>query len=200
MEWSVLDGMFRLREEIFFQKLGWEVSSNGGLEQDNFDDLDPVYLIARNTKRRVSGCTRLMPTMGPYMLRDVFPELLQGEDAPADETTWELSRFTASPDRDNIQAGIGEVSLELMRSAVTFAEENGIKRYVAVTSASMERMLKRLGLPMRRLGEGKALRIGKVSTVACYIPIDGRTRAALMMPSRPEAQLREQEALLREVA
>lgn len=186
MEWSMLDGMFRLREEVFFQRLGWEVSSTAGLERDHFDELDPVYLVARGSNRKVTGCTRIMPTVGPYMLRDVFPELLQGEDAPAQEDTWELSRFTASPDADNPQAGVGEVSLELMRSAVTFAEQNGIRRYVAVTSAAMERMLRRLGLPMRRLGEGRVMQIGKVRTVACYIPIDGRTRAALMMPSRTE--------------
>lgn len=182
---QALDGMFRLRDETFHKRLGWEVSSQGGLERDGFDELDPVYLIARSGERRVQGCMRLLPTLGPYMLRDVFPQLLQGETLPADAHTWELSRFTASADRDNPQAGIGSVSLDLMRSAVTFAEAHGIKRYVAVTSASVERMLRRLGLPLRRLGAGKAVWVGKVRTVACEIPIDARTRAALFAQPTP---------------
>jgi len=183
MDWASLDGMFRLRDEVFHKRLGWDVLSQGGLERDKFDDMDPVYLIARANERRVDGCTRLLPTTGPYMLSDVFPQLLQGEDAPQDAFTWELSRFTANADRNNPQAGIGDISLGLMRTAVEYAENHGITRYVAVTSAAMERMLRGIGMPTRRLGEGKAIRIGKVLTVACYIPIDGRTRAALAMES-----------------
>ena len=155
MEWAMLDGMFRLRDEIFHKRLGWDVASHSGLERDMYDDMDPVYLIARLNERRVGGCTRLLPTTGPYMLRDVFPELLQGEEAPADDHTWELSRFTANADKNNPQASIGEISLNLMRSAVEYAEANNINRYVAVASAAMERMLKRIGMPMRRLDEGK---------------------------------------------
>ena len=96
MDWASLDGMFRLRDEVFHKRLGWDVLSQGGLERDKFDDMDPVYLIARANERRVDGCTRLLPTTGPYMLSDVFPQLLQGEDAPQDAFTWELSRFTAN--------------------------------------------------------------------------------------------------------
>ena len=178
-EWDLLDGMFRLRDEIFHKRLGWEVTSHNGLERDGFDDLKPVYLIARGEHRKVAGCARILPTMGPYMLKDVFPELLDGESAPQDERTWELSRFTANADKTNPQAGVGAISLGLMQEAVLFADENNIERYVAVTSVAMERMLKRLGLPMTRLGNGKARWIGKVLTVACEIPIDDRTRNAL---------------------
>ena len=181
MDWASLDGMFRLRDEVFISSLAQDVLSQGGLERDKFDDMDPVYLIARANERRVDGCT--ITTYNWTMLSDVFPQLLQGEDAPRDAFTWELSRFTANADRNNPQAGIGDISLGLMRTAVEYAENHRITRYVAVTSAAMERMLRGIGMPTRRLGEGKAIRIGKVLTVACYIPIDGRTRAALAMES-----------------
>ncbi|MEM7404916.1 MAG: acyl-homoserine-lactone synthase [Pseudomonadota bacterium] len=179
VDWDLLDGMFRLRDEVFHKRLGWQVNSNNGLERDTFDELNPVYLIARAEGRRVRGCTRILPTTGPYMLKDVFADLLDGESAPQDDATWELSRFTADPDRSNPQASVGAISLGLMREAVIFADENDIERYVAVTSVAMERMLKRVGLPMIRLGSGKARWIGKVLTVACEIPIDDRTRVAL---------------------
>ena len=188
-DWDLLDGMFRLRDEIFHKRLGWEVSSHNGLERDLFDELRPVYLIARGDQRKVNGCARILPTMGPYMLKDVFPELLDGDSAPQDERTWELSRFTANADKSNPQAGVGAISLGLMREAVEFAEEQNIERYVAVTSVAMERMLKRLGLPMTRLGNGKARWIGKVLTVACEIPIDARTRRALFGHAEDEARV-----------
>ncbi|NKC11333.1 MAG: acyl-homoserine-lactone synthase [Gammaproteobacteria bacterium] len=179
MDWHALDGMYRLRDEVFAHRLGWDVRSNNGYERDVFDALNPIYIIARTENKKIRGCTRILPTIGPYMLRNVFQQLLQGEEAPTDENIWELSRFTADGDRDNPQASIGAISVALMRSAVEFAENNGIGRYMAVTSTAMERLLKRLGIPTRRLGEGQAMMIGKVSTVACEIIVDARTRAAL---------------------
>ena len=73
MDWNLLDGMFRLRDEIFQQRLGWQVMSHNGLERDSFDELKPVYLIAKGEGRKVRGCTRILPTTGAYMLKDTFP-------------------------------------------------------------------------------------------------------------------------------
>lgn len=87
-------------------------------------------------------------------MKGISPELLDGEAAPEEDVTWELSRFTANADRSNPQAGVGAITLELMQDAVMFAEENAIKRYVAVTSVAMEIMLEGMGLPMFRLGSG----------------------------------------------
>ena len=92
--------------------------------------------------------------MGPCMLKDVFPELLDGDNVPQDERTWELSRFAAN--KTNPQAGVGAILLALMCKAVELAKEHYVERYVAVASVAMERMLKRLSVPMTRLRSGKA--------------------------------------------
>src|SRR5215469_5126406 len=92
---SQLDGMFRLRHEVFKERLDWEVGTSAGKERDMFDDLDPVYIVCEH-QGEVLGSWRLLPTTGPYMLKDVFPELLYGRQAPQAPDVWEISRFAVS--------------------------------------------------------------------------------------------------------
>jgi len=46
MTFALIDGMFRLRHTVFRERLGWEVASKDSREQDEFDDCDPMYVIA----------------------------------------------------------------------------------------------------------------------------------------------------------
>lgn len=179
-------GMFRLRAEVFSQRLGWDVQlTDGGLEIDPFDQVDTArYIIARDPLGRVDACWRLLPTLGPNMLRDVFPELLHGQPAPAAADVWELSRFAVAADRVGAsdsagthQIGFGELSVALMAQSTRFAQAHGIARYVTVTTAAIERMLRKQGVNVHRLGP--PLRIGQVLTVACFIEIDDITLRAL---------------------
>ena len=173
---EVLDGMFRFRHQVFHDRLGWEVNSVDGREIDGVDELTPVYMVARNRVGAVAGCWRLLPTTGPYMLRNTFPELLQDEPAPAADDIWELSRFAAeSPDDGDLaQASVSPVTFVMFQAMVDYALNNGIRQYVTVTSVALERLLRRMGMPVSRFGDGKARRIGKVLTVACRIEINAQ--------------------------
>ena len=91
------DGMYCLRHRVFKERLGWSVTSIEGREHDKYDDLRPVYLLCRNEHDEVEGCWRLLPTTGPYLLKDVFGELLHGHPAPQDTRIWEISRFAIQP-------------------------------------------------------------------------------------------------------
>jgi acyl homoserine lactone synthase len=180
------DGMFRLRCEVFRERLGWEVQvTEDGREIDRFDDLPEAhYIIARTPDQRVDACWRVLPTLGPNMLRDVFPELMHGQPAPAAADVWELSRFAlathrlaADEDAGNPQIGFGELSVALMAESTRFADANGIARFVTVTTAAIERMLRKQGVNVYRAGP--PVRIGNVLTLACFIEIDDMTRRAL---------------------
>jgi acyl homoserine lactone synthase len=172
--------MFAFRHRIFHDRLGWDVTSDHGLEYDHFDRLDPVYLLARDEQLQVEGCWRILPTTGPYMLRDTFPQLLGDTPAPCAADVWELSRFAVEPgDGGCSQARLNQVALDLMRRAYEFAMEHRIRHYVTVTSVALERLMKAGGVPLVRLGDGRAQRIGKVLTVACWIAIDEPLRQAL---------------------
>ena len=173
--------MFRFRHKVFRERLGWEVESRNGLEIDRFDDLDPVYMVSHNDRKEIMGSWRLLPTMGPYMLKDTFPQLLCGEAAPQDPSIWEVSRFatvTRGP-RDRVQANLGQVTFDMICSLLPFAEEHGIRHYVFVTSVALERLVTRIGLPLRRFGDGQAQRVGKVLSVACWLDVNDQFRQAV---------------------
>jgi acyl homoserine lactone synthase len=178
--------MHRLRAEVFRDRLGWDVHVTAdGLEVDEYDALPSAhYILATSAAGTVDACWRLLPTLGPNMLRDVFPQLLHGQPAPAAADVWELSRFAVASDRlgadesaGTHQIGFGELSVALMAESTRFAQAMGIARYVTVTTAAIERMLKKQGVNVHRLGP--PVRIGSVLTVACFIEIDEMTLRAL---------------------
>ena len=178
---ALLRNMFRLRHRVFRERLDWEVPSHNGLERDEYDDLDPVYIVSLSPDGRANGCARLLPTTACYMLQSTFSSLLRGEPAPKHTHVWELSRFavTAEPTRGQGALGCGETTLLLMQRAYEFAIEHGIRSYVAVTNLAFERLLKKAGLPMRRFGDGVARRVGKNKAVAVWIDINEQCRRAV---------------------
>ena len=177
----LLTNVYRFRAEVFQNRLGWDVKVEDGMEIDEFDAIDPVYFISQSDRNKIQGCTRILPTRGPSMLRDVFPQLLRGELMPEDPCVWEYSRFAVTPDRgvNKSYASSHPVTFNLIRDSMVFACDNGITQYVAVMSVAFERLLKRLGLSMRRFGDGKSTMVGKVRSVACWIHVDSQTLRAL---------------------
>jgi acyl homoserine lactone synthase len=168
--------MYRLRARVFRDRLGWDIPTIAGMEVDGYDALGPHYMLIQEPSGRVRGCWRLMPTEGPNMLRDTFAQLLEGESAPAGRQIWELSRFAI--ESDNEQAfGFADLTTQAIRSAITFADRMGIQRYVTVTTTPIERMLRRTGMEIKRLG--KPQRIGVENAVALDIAMSQQTHTAM---------------------
>jgi hypothetical protein len=91
-----IDAMFRNRAETFSDRLGWEVEVKNGHERDIFDNANPLYLVSVDPDtEEYWGSLRLLPTTGPNMLRDIFPQLLDGEYIES-ATIWESSRICAA--------------------------------------------------------------------------------------------------------
>ena len=182
---DILDSMYRLRSAAFSERLGWDVRSVGGREYDTFDDVDPTYMVVRDRSRPnfALGCWRLLPTTGPYMLRDVFPELLDGAPAPADPRVWEISRYAVTPDAKAARPGLGfgDISIAMWRRLYAFSQDAGIDAFVAVTTTAVERLVARLGLTIERFGPPR--RVGCAQTVAFTLPMDARAETVLGMPA-----------------
>lgn len=173
---AILDSMFRFRYQVFYSKLGWEVSTRDELEKDEYDELNPYYLISID-KGRTNGCWRLLPTCGKYMIQDTFPELLRGESTPAKPNVWELSRFAVSAaDGNNSQIALNQVTFRMMGELIDFADAHNISHYVTAMSVAVERLMKKAGVPMKRFGDGKASRVGKTLSVASWIPVTDELR------------------------
>lgn len=181
LQTDVLENLYRFRTEMFYNRLKWDVNIANGLEKDQYDEVDPVYLFSHNQQHEIQSCARLLPTTGPYMLREVFSHMLQGEAAPQDATVWELSRFAVIPAGSTVQqqATFHPVTFRMMQEAVDFADHNGIQRYVIVTSVALEKLLRRIGISLHRFGQGQPVWIGNVLSVACWIDINDQTRRAV---------------------
>ncbi|WP_332853572.1 acyl-homoserine-lactone synthase [Duganella sp. S19_KUP01_CR8] len=171
-----LRSIYQLRAKVFQGRLGWEVAVLGGMEVDGYDALDPYYMMIRDDTQRFCGCWRLLPTTGPYMLKDTFPELLHGKQAPEDGQVWELSRFAIESGRDS-SFGFAEHAMNAMREVVRFADDNGIVKYVTVTTTAIERLLRHAGIEMTRFGP--PIRVGIEDAVALEIHLGQKTHAAL---------------------
>lgn len=177
--------MYRLRYEVFHERLRWDVTVLDGLEHDRFDDNDSVYMLTTGADDSVSGGWRLRPTTRGYMLRDVFPELLNGHPAPDDPGIWEISRFAVDAPST---ARPGALSLSrsarlLFVDAWKFATQHGISRYVLVTSLALERLLVASGLRLHRFGP--PLRMGRCMAVACWVDLDAHTQRVLFPDTIP---------------
>lgn len=172
--------MYRLRYQVFHERLGWDVQVRDGQESDRFDDPDSVYMIATDADDRVRGSWRVRPTTRPYMLSDVFPQLLNGVEAPRHRHIWEISRFAVDTRNGADTAGfsMGQTALALLRDTVRFAVENHVTQFVLVTTVAVERLIAGTGIVMNRFGP--PLRIGRVMSVACWVDIDAHTRHVML--------------------
>lgn len=166
---ALLDSMFRLRHDIFHARLGWDVRVDDGREHDWFDLMGPRYIVAHDGQSNALGCCRLLPTLGPNMLRDVFPSLLDGAPAPAGADIWEISRFAIDANCGHERFGFGEIPQSMLTGMFRFADGHGIAEIVGVTSAPVERLLRHMGLCVERLGRPR--RIGAVMSLAFRMPV-----------------------------
>lgn len=113
------------------------------------------------------------------MLPSVFPQILQGEKAPVDEKVWEISRFAVRKGTAQSTRGyMNSITLQMIQSFWEFAQQNDISSYVTVTSVACERMLRQLGVTLRRMGEGKVMQVGEERSVALWIEVDQNLKIA----------------------
>lgn len=172
------DGLYEkvanYRHKVFIERLGWQLQTLDGIEQDQFDRVDTVYVVSRDAQGDVSGCARLLPTTQPYLLGDVFPQLLNGMPIPNSPDVWELSRFAAMDFNAKTPHETGQfsspITLALLHEAIAFAAKNGAKRIITVSPVGIERLLKRANVHAHRAGP--PMIIDGHPIFACWIEVD----------------------------
>jgi acyl homoserine lactone synthase len=178
-------GMHRLRGRVFKDRLGWDVSVSDGLEIDQYDTFKPTYLLALE-QNVVVGCVRLLPTTGRNMLADTFPVLLDGSPAPKATTIWESSRFCVDTESAAATAenGLRKATFLLFAAMIEWGQQHNLQAIATVTDLRMERILRRAGWRLDRLGTPR--QIGTTNAVAGLLPIGeealGAIRAAGQIP------------------
>lgn len=168
------------RHSVFVEELGWNLPCENGLERDDFDRDDTIHIVAQDSKGRVCGCARLLPTTKAYLLAEVFPELMNGMPLPRSREVWELSRFsTRSAGSDEVLTK--EMQRErfciLFRALTQEALKQGAERLITFTAMGVERILRNIGIHAHRVGPSRLID-GK-PVLALWLELDSQTRTVL---------------------
>jgi acyl homoserine lactone synthase len=174
---SNLYQMHRLRKSVFKDRLGWDVNVSGELEFDEFDALEPSYLLSMDRYGTLNGCVRLLPTTGPNMLRDIFPSFVTKGAVPRSERVWEASRFAVGKNATAAEAGVSQTTYDLLIGVLKFGLSNGINTIACVVDVRMERILRRAGWQLDRLGPAR--RIGNTIALAGQLDVSAQILRAL---------------------
>lgn len=138
--------MFQDRAAQFHERLNWEVAVDAtGAERDQYDALDPLYVIWQGPDGRHLGSLRLLPTTGRTMLAEHFLSLTNGVDFES-PYIWETTRFCVAPDAP------AHVSAGLMLGAMEAGLWHGLSHTVGVFDARMVRVYRMLGWSPAVLG------------------------------------------------
>ncbi|CCM79654.1 acyl-homoserine-lactone synthase TraI [Rhizobium mesoamericanum] len=165
-EARLLQQHHQLRARVFSARLGWEVDVVDGLESDRFDTLCPTYVLAVSNAGDVSGCARLLPSVGPTMVTNVFPSLLPKEGLNAHAAMVESSRFCVDTTLEEGRGAgsVHEATLTMFAGIIEWCLVNAITEIVTVTDLRFERILGRVGWSLQRIGDPK--RVGVTTAVA----------------------------------
>ncbi len=163
----------RLRHRVFVDRLGWQVPSYRGLEYDQFDTPAATYVVWLDGERLARGAARLIPTTQPYMVKALWPELIDG-DLPQTDQIWEATRFVC--DRNLNSETRRRIVAELICGCQEFGIARGISRYLGVMPVGIFRhVIAAAGCPVTLLGPPK--RMGNHDIVAAYIDVSPKTLA-----------------------
>lgn len=138
--------MFLDRADQFKTRLGWEVTVDAnGEERDEYDALNPLYVIWEKADGTHGGSMRLLPTTGPVMINDHFSHLTDGVHIES-PLIWECTRFCLARDTDpNTAAALMLAGGEVMTGF-------GVKHYAGVFDARMVRIYRLIGSSPEVLG------------------------------------------------
>lgn len=175
MKWASSESLrrevFEFRHRIFVRHLDWDITHYDRLEFDEFDALLPFYMIYRSYENNIRAVWRLLPTTGPYMLRNIFPHFLGSKKAPQSKNVWEISRFAFDPGGFGVDGilDFSRISGELFCALGEFGIENGIEEVVAVFDTRFFLILRNLGTPP--IWMGRPQKIGALTAVAASFEV-----------------------------
>lgn len=168
--------MFQDRAAQFAGRLGWDVTVGAnGQEKDEYDRLNPIYVIWENPDGRHGGSMRFLPTMGRTMISEHFGHLVANHTIRHPDI-WECTRFCLG-DR-----AAPQVAPALMVGGLEFGLSMGLSHAIGVFDTRMERIYSRLGWRPKILGTSG---VGREKVSAGLWAFDPKLRGGLRQRSRP---------------
>lgn len=138
--------MFQDRADQFKTRLGWEVNvDETGAERDEYDAMNPLYVIWEMPDGTHGGSMRFLPTTEQTMVNDHFTHLMGGGTITS-PLIWECTRFCLNRDAPS------RVAAALMLGGGEIMNGFGVKHFVGVFDARMVRIYRMIGSSPEVLG------------------------------------------------
>lgn len=170
-----LASQHRLRYRVFVERQCWDVPRYNGMEYDQFDTPAAVYLIYRDRFGEARGISRLIPTTQPYMIKEIWADMVDRPDLPAEPAVWEATRFGIDYDLD--PALRRRISAELVLACQEFGLAHGIRQYLVLMPALIIRkVIGGAGCRYQWLGEQR--RVDKYRVAAASVEVSPQDLAA----------------------
>ncbi|WP_299751798.1 acyl-homoserine-lactone synthase [uncultured Tateyamaria sp.] len=136
---TLAHSMFTDRAKQFKNRVGWSVSVNDlGEERDEYDELNPLYVVVANEHGLHEAWMRLTPTVGKTMVNDHFTEITDDVSIKS-PLIWECTRFCTSP------KARPESSTKLMAAGGKIMQELFIEHYIGVFDRRMLPVYRSIG-------------------------------------------------------
>ena len=148
--------MFELRKEVFFDQLGWDVKVGPMGEIDAYDYTNPAYLIwCDETRTKLYGCLRLLPTTGPTLLYDVFRNTFPNNVSLTAPGIWEGTRLCI--DEKLIETDLPDMEPKrafciMLLALCETALAHGIHTLISNYEPPTKRLYQMAGAPLTELG------------------------------------------------
>ncbi|MEM9009688.1 MAG: acyl-homoserine-lactone synthase [Pseudomonadota bacterium] len=143
------DTMFCDRAKQFRDRLSWDVTvDENGHERDEYDDLNPLYVVWECEDGSHGGSMRILPTTGDAMVNDHFLETAGGVRISS-PLIWECTRFCLSP---RVGPAAGQIASSLMMAGCELGLRFGLSHAVGVFDARMVRIYRSIGWEPEILG------------------------------------------------
>lgn len=163
------------RKQVFIDELGWPLQADAGVEIDEYDSEDAIYLIeAQSPRAPVTGSARLLRTDRPHLLGDRFSHLC-ASGPPAGPDVWEATRFCPAPDTAPGPARhrmLARMIAAIMETALIF----GTRQVSFVASAALAPLALKVGWSAKALGPSHRTGRERVRAFAADIDAEGLAR------------------------
>jgi acyl-homoserine lactone synthase len=194
---DALEQSQRLRYRIYVEELKWKGlrRRDDGRETDQFDTGEAVHLLAIEGGGVVGG-TRVLSSVEPHLLSEVFPHLAEVRGVPRREDVAEWTRFYVAPERRE-EHKASQVGSTILASLVEYALDEGMSALsVVLNTFWLPRFLgyrwqvQPLGLPQVHDGEwlvAALISIGPdaLANIRAVNSLDNRSALVRRGPQRP---------------
>jgi N-acyl-L-homoserine lactone synthetase len=162
-----LETMFADRKQQFVDLFEWQVPVvDGRYEMDQFDTAAAVYIIAADASGAHQASMRMLPSLQPHLLGNLFPHL-RPAGVPIGDRIWESTRLCL-PSRHGAARRL-VLRNALISAMVDFALARGIERITGVIPEGFRKQVLAMGWRAEPLGPAVRIKGGPIGAFAIEI-------------------------------